>query len=340
MPIFAIIEGMDIKDVVFCTYFDKAFLQKGLALHSSIIRYNPDAKLYILAFDAYTERILKRMKLRGVHVISLKEFEDKELLTAKKNRNKIEYIWTCTPSLPLYIFKTVPKTKYVVYLDADLYFYSDISEAVSEIGNKSILAVGHRFPKGLEHLALDSGFFNVAFNIFKNDSTGIRCLKRWRKQCIDWCYWRKEGNKLGDQMYLDEWPKIYKDKLVVSKNKGLDVAPWNVSQYKIKNKGDYVYVDADKLSCYHFHQFQILGPKNFSRILGYTLSKDVIRYIYQPYEKELSKQYLKIREFDTDFVIDKPKYEGNKTQIFRQKMARYFGPLYWGLKGLFVKKNG
>lgn len=324
---------MEVKEVAFCTYFDKGFLLKGLALHASLLRHNPEAKLWILTFDTYTEKLLKKMKLKGVTVVPLKDFEDKELLAVKPSRNPVEYIWTCTPSLPLYVFKNNPNAKYTVYLDADLYFYSDALSGVNEIDNSSIVAVPHRFPKGLEHLAKDSGFFNVAFNVFKNDEIGIKCLKRWRNQCLDWCYWKHEDGKLGDQMYLDEWPKLYGKKLVVSKNIGVDTAPWNISQYKVSKKGEYVYIDNTKLSCYHFHQFQILGPSNFSRVLGYTLSKETVKHIYEPYEGELRKQYKEVRKFDPQFEIKKPDNSGNKIQILRQTLARYFGPAYWRIKG-------
>lgn len=269
------------------------------------------------------------MKPKGMTVTALQDFEDKDLLAVKPSRHPVEYYWTCTPPWILYVLKK-SKAKYAVYLDSDLYFYSDADKGVKEIGDKSLLAVEHRFPKGREILAKDSGRFNVAFNVFKNDKTGISCLNRWRKQCLDWCYWRHEDGKLGDQMYLDEWPSLYGKDLVISKNLGVDTAPWNVGQYKITNKGREVYINGDKLICYHFHQFQILGPNHFSRILGYTLSRDVIKNIYEPFEKELRNQYKEIKKFDKDFSIEEA--EGDKVMLFRQRLARYFGPIYWRLK--------
>ncbi len=320
------------NETIYCTYFDKGFLLKGLALHASLISHNPEAKLWILAFDKYTESILKKMKLKGVTMVALSEFEDKELLAVKPTRHPVEYYWTCTPSWVLYIMKKQPSTKHVVYLDGDLFFYSNPDGGINEIGGRSILAVEHRFPKGREVLVKDSGRFNVAFNVFRNDKVGVACLSRWRKQCLDWCFWKKEDGKLGDQMYLDEWPKLYGGDLVISKNVGLDTAPWNISQYKVTNRGAETYIDTDKLICYHFHQFQILGPDNFSRVLGYTLSKDVIKYIYKPYEEELRKQYQKVREFDGGFEIKE--IEKDKVMLFRQKLGKYLGPIYWRIKGI------
>jgi hypothetical protein len=317
--------------IIYTAYFDKGFLLKGLALHSSLIKHNPNAELWILAFDKYTENILKKMKLKGVKVVALKDFEDKELLAVKPARHSVEYYWTCTPTWVLYVIKK-SQPKYAVFLDADLFFYSNPDDGVDEIGKKSLLAVEHRFPKGREGMAKTSGRFNVAFNVFKNDKIGVKCLKRWRKQCLDWCYWKLEDGKLGDQMYLDEWPKLYGKDLVVSKNIGVDTAPWNVGQYKISKKGKSVLVNKTRLVCYHFHQFQIIGPSHFSRILGYTLSRDVIKYIYEPYEDELKRQYKKVKEYDKTFKIEASKKD--KVMLFKQKLARSFGPIYWRLKSI------
>ena len=317
-------------EIIYCTYFDRGFLLKGLALHTSLIKYNPDAKLWILAFDKYTEKILKKMRLKGVTVISLEDFEDKELLAVKSTRHPVEYYWTCTPSWILYIIKKQPNAKYFVYLDSDLYFYSNPDKAVEEISDKSLLAVEHRFPIGREGMAKISGRFNVAFNVFKNDEISKVCLKKWRIQCLDWCYWKPEDGKLGDQMYLDEWPKLYEKNLVISNNVGVDTAPWNISQYKVTNRNSSLYINENLLVCYHFHQFQILGPNHFGRVLGYTLSKEVIKYIYESYEEELRFQYTRVKTIDKSFMITQPKQDVG--MLLRHRLAKYLGPIYWRLK--------
>lgn len=291
------------RKIIYCTYFDKGFLLKGLALYESLIRYSPNVELWILAFDIYTEEILKKMKLKGVKVIALKDFEDKDLLKVKLTRLLVEYIWTCTSSWTLYVLKN-SKADYVVYLDSDLYFYSNPDIGVNEIKDKSLLVVKHNYSKGRENMAKISGQFNVAFNVFKNDDIGIKCLARWRKQCLDWCFLKPEEGKFGDQMYLDEWPKLYKKYLVVSKNIGLDVAPWNVAQYKISKRDSSVLINQQKLICYHFHTFKILGPMHFRRTLAYTLSKDCVKFIYEPYESELERQFVRVMKYDKDFRIE------------------------------------
>ena len=52
---------LTVENIIYCTYFDRGFLLKGLALHESLIRHSPNARLWVLAFDKYTENLLKKM---------------------------------------------------------------------------------------------------------------------------------------------------------------------------------------------------------------------------------------------------------------------------------------
>ncbi len=327
---------MNTNNTIFCTYFDKGYLLKGLSMHASFIKHNPDTKLWILAFDEYTRKTLEKLKLKGVEVIKLENFEDKELLKVKKTRTMVEYYWTCTPSLPLYIFKKNSKIKYVCYLDADLYFYSSASPVYKEMGSKSIYSVEHRFPKGEESKIETSGRFNVAFQIFKRDNEGIKCLKRWRRQCLDWCYWRLEDGKLGDQLYLNEWPKLYK-RLQISKNIGVDAAPWNIGQYKASVKNGRVYVNRSRLICYHFHQFQILGNNAFGNTHGYNLKKSTVNSIYEQYKDEIRKQLLELRKIDPSFTIVGPKIESSRK--VKNSLSKLIGPVYWRARSYLWPKT-
>lgn len=294
------------QNIIFCTYFDKNYLLKGLALHSSLLRHHPQAELWILCMDDYTENILTKMNLKGVILIALSDFEDEELRGVKKNRTLVEYCWTCTPSLPLYIFKKSLIVKHIVYLDADIYFYSSINPVFTELGNKSIFTVEHRYPKGQETRMKTSGRFNVGFQIFNRDKESLECLNRWREQCLKWCYWQDEDGKLGDQLYLNEWPELYKN-LVISKNLGINAAPWNIGQFIVNKNGDKIYLNEEELICYHFHQFEILGFNSFERAYGYHLSTKIVEYIYKPYEMEMTRQAQVVKNMDEEFEIVPPK---------------------------------
>src|SRR5688500_5630594 len=101
----------------FCTLFDSNYILFGLNLYYSIENSTQHIHLYIFAFDEKSLLILKDLNLNHATIISLNEFEDKELLRVKSTRSKGEYCWTCTPSTILYCIQkyNLPEC---TYLDA------------------------------------------------------------------------------------------------------------------------------------------------------------------------------------------------------------------------------
>lgn len=324
------------NNIVFCTYFDSNFLLRGLALHSSLIKHNPKSRLFILACDVKSYELLIALKLQNTKIINLPELEDKSLLSVKNKRSRAEYLWTITPYLPLYVLKNNKACKYVCYIDADTFFFNSVEPVFKEMGQNSIYITRHNYPKGTEIREHESGIFNVGFNLFKNDSTTFRCLRDWRASCLNWCYAKREEGKFGDQMYLNEWPEKYSG-VMVSKNVGVNTAPWNISQYKVQKKRNDVYINNTRLIFYHFHQlyFENASKSVYSR--GYNISKASVLNIYNPYIKEIKNQFRKVKRID-------PSYKFPITRLplpvqIRDLTVRTFGYPYWRGKTFLWKKG-
>lgn len=230
----------------YCTLFDRNYLTRGIAMYESLKKHSKKFHLYIFAFDDESYEMLKELSLDSITVISLKEFEDEELLSVKSDRTVAEYCWTSTSSIIKYAIEKYQLGS-CTYLDADLYFFSDPSVLIEEMGNKSVLITEHRYTKKYDQSA-KSGIYCVQFMTFKNDKEGMKVLNWWRNACLDWCYARHEDGKFGDQKYLDDWIERFKGIVHVLKNRGGGVAPWNVQQYDLTDKNC-------KLVFYHFHYF-------------------------------------------------------------------------------------
>jgi hypothetical protein len=225
---------------------------------------------------------------------------DEGLLEAKKNRSQIEYYFTLSPILPLYVLRLANNIDIITYLDADLYFYSNPRQIYEELGANSILIIEHRFTKVLRKFE-KNGRFNVQYQSFRSDKQGVSCLENWREQCLEWCHDRSENGKYADQGYLNEWPDRY-DKLVVSQLKGAGVAPWNVAQYEIDFNNDGVTIDGEPLVFYHFHSVRKLFNMIYTTEFGvYKLNKkqNNLIFLYKQYLKELEKIYF---EFNVDNI--------------------------------------
>lgn len=284
----------------FCTRFDQYFLTRGIALYKSLKRHCNNFHIYIYAFDNKTFDVLKKLNFDNATILLSNEFEDEKLLEIKKNRNRVEYLWTCTPSI---ILQSIIKYKLsdCTFLDPDLYFFSSPSILFEEFGNNSILITSHRYTPEYDQ-SKTSGKYNVQFITFINNSIGINALKWWKKSCDDWCYMRQENNKFGDQKYLDDWPNRFEG-VHELKHLGGGVAPWNIQQYHIFKKNGSLWglellnKEEFRIIFYHFHNLKYLS--NFKVDLGsYKLSDEVIRLIYKPYLSQLIEIDKKIKNID------------------------------------------
>ena len=280
----------------FCTLFDRNYLFKGLALHESLQRHVGDFTLWVLCMDDIVYEVLEKMHLPALRLISLAQFEDEGLLRAKATRTQVEYCWTCTPSLPLHLFNHVPGIEMITYLDADLFFFGDPAGAYAEMGGGSVGIVGHRFSPAHEGLAQNSGVYNVAFMVFRNDEHARECLGWWRDRCNEWCYACVEEGKYGDQKYLDDWPQRF-DGVVVLQDIGVGLAPWNLRSQRITMRGGRVLVNGQSLIFYHFHTFLIVGNgEQFRRVDPfYRLGRRSVRLVYRPYIASVKRAVTQVR---------------------------------------------
>lgn len=246
----------------YCTYFDRFYLLRGLTLYRSLKAQGEPFTLWALCFDEESHQALCSLNQPDLLPISLAEFErgDGPLLAAKQDRSRVEYYFTCTPSLPLYLLNRHAEIDLITYLDADLFFYAGPEPIFAEMGDRSILIIPHRYPRS--HLELQKhGIYNVGLLSFRSDAHGRACLEWWRERCLEWCYDRLEEGRFADQKYLDDWPTRFEG-VAVLQHPGANLAPWNWMNSEIRFHDSKVTVDEQALLFFHFH-----GLKIFSRWL-------------------------------------------------------------------------
>ncbi len=277
-------------------------------MYHSMTDLADDFRIFAFCMDDVSHESIRELHLNHIVPIKYSELEnhDNELYRVKQTRSLVEYYFTCTPAICCYVFDLFPEVDLLTYLDSDLLFFSSPEKIFDEIGESSIAVVEHRFSRfGRKFLKL--GIFNVAWISYRRDDQGLNCLREYRKQCLEWCFDYLDGDKYADQKYLDKWPEKYSN-LMIIKNKGVNLACWNIGNYSVKKVGNTIFADEDELVFFHFAGLKQLIPDCYTTSISsyyVRLNKTVKDYIYIPYLKRL-KHFTKDNDITKKTI--NPKY--------------------------------
>jgi len=271
----------------FCTLFNSVYQFHSHLLYQSICENEniDNLQFYFFCFDADSISYFRRLNLRNVKLISLEELESylPELKSVKPERSLAEYFFTSTPAICKYVIENYRSVDEIVYLDADLFFFQSPEVLFDEIGNSSISIIPHRF-NFLNSIRNIYGYYNVGWVSFKGDKEGIACMNKWLNDNLKWCFDKLTFSKYADQKYLNYWEKDFRNVYVI-KNKGANVAPWNVGNYKVGLKNEIIYVDEVPLVFYHFAGMKFIDETYYTTISSYFsfVTPEIINLIYYPY---------------------------------------------------------
>lgn len=310
---------------IFCTLFDSYYLDKGIVLYRSLERCSSEFKLYIFCFDDRSYEILIEMKLFHAVLIHHSEIEDERLLKLKKERSKAEYCWTCTPVIIEYVLKHY-KEPGCTYIDSDLYFFADPKILFDEIAQAkaNIVITEHRFKNSRNgrQLCKRSGKYCVEFNYFDQSENAWEALTWWKERCFEWCYHLYEPERMGDQKYLEKFPKLFHG-VHELRHLGGGVAPWNLGQYKLAGIEKRQPILTEKKSgaefpvvFYHFQNIRYLS-ENTVNVSSGTHLKKTKDAIYIPYLTEIEQTRKLLREYGITFDVKKI-YSSNRLIAFLQ----------------------
>jgi hypothetical protein len=283
------------KILTLASIFDSNFLPQALVFYDSVKEFVNDYQIFFLCLDDKTYDTLEQLKLKGVKLIRHEDFADNELRRLKRERKPGEYSWTCKGPLVEYLFRRF-KLKEVIYLDIDMCFWAKPDAMLEELKDVSIGITRQRLSLRYQLMEKRSGKFNAGFIYFRNDKTANKCLKKWSRQCRNWCYSRLENGKLGDQMYLNKWPSLYKGKLKILENEGVNSACFNTDGEEVLKNRFGIYINGNRLILFHYHGFVRLGQNKYLANEVFQVSQKLNEIVFVPYAKELEKRVRLIKK--------------------------------------------
>jgi len=313
----------------FTALLDKNYIPRLNTLLYSLFKHDSKFTFYVVALDNETYHHFKNKE--NCISISIQEIHEfyPELDKIEKERDRVSYIFTLSPYYPSFILEKFSNVNHICSLDSDQFFFSSPKVIFDLLEQYSVLLTPHRFSNKLKALNFERfGKFNVSFQIFKRDEIGLKCLKLWREQCLEWCYDSEESEKYADQKYLDYWSVEFGDTVCEISNIGLGLAPWNVEDVIISRKEGKVFVNDEPLILFHYQGLKVLEFGFFYTFLDhYSLKfpKNINKLIYKPIVQSLIKFTVAIdsfsrnnRTFDYDFMVEKADF------VFKRKFGKIF----------------
>jgi len=273
-----------------CTYFDQGYLTRAVALYRSLSRFHANLHWFMFCMDEESVRVIQALQLPGVTVVSRPQLEaaDPELAAAAASRSVVEYYFTCTAAVMLSALQSDSTVSTLFYVDADLCFFAPLDSLLQDMQQASVYITEHRFPQHLQDLLI-YGRFNVGIIGVRRSAQAVQCLSVWRRQCIEWCFDRLEGDRFGDQKYLDAWPAAYSE-LQVCQHPGVNAAPWNKDNSQYQLVDGQVLINGQPLVCFHFQGLRLFpGGLVLPQAIDYgtLLSPELQNLVYRPYLRRL-----------------------------------------------------
>ena len=239
---------------VYCTYFDSAYLARGIQMVRSLLRFRPGAAILVLALDDLCARVLRETFAGAVRVVDAETLAAAcpALREARSKRSVWAYYATQKPALIQYAMQCSPQPTSVMFLDADTWFFSDPAPMFEEIGHASVALSPHRFHAATRHLAR-YGQYNAGCIYWRSGDTGWRSVADWLADCLKWCSEEPQADgRFMNQGYLNCWPERYPG-VHILQHPGINLAPWNLDGHQLERRGDSVLVDGLPLIFFHFH---------------------------------------------------------------------------------------
>lgn len=299
------------------TVSDRGFLPRTLSMCSSLRSFDSSSPVYYFSTEPLLPGEYAAFESINVIVLSIDTFlESKIIDDLYKTRSHLEFMWTLPSQLLVKMWRIESSCSDFVYLDADIYFFSDPNSIWQEVPMNSVSIIRHNFSERLEKTFQSSGEFNVSWVSVPNSGVGMTVASKWSLDCLEMCPEKPmmHNGKLiyGDQKYLDYWPEDYGTNLHVIRHEGAGVAPWNYEKYTFSKELPLL-IDGIPIIFFHFssHQFGFFLAKKMG--VEYSRVRQIPKLVYSIYEKALLENSKK---------LDMHKWKSRYKPLWKRVVAR------------------
>jgi len=153
-----------------------------------------------------------------------------------------------------YLFRKYESEDNFVYLDPDIYVYSDFVELKEVLKSRPIVLCPHLLQPGNIDMELSStahGVYNLGFlAVNKSFEEARKFINWWADRLYLFCYDDKENGIFTDQKWIDLAPCFFD--VEIFKHRGYDFAPWSLLDCGMTEENGQILIKGDSLRFIHF----------------------------------------------------------------------------------------
>jgi hypothetical protein len=272
------------------------YLAQASILMESLLKHARDYKLYVCLCD----KKMAYSVIEGVEIIEAKEILGESFFELIEKYNIIELNTSVKASMFKYLFEKFD-ADLIYYFDPDIKVFNDIFLLENEFPSDCEFMLTPHILKPVsidekyspnENLFLNHGVFNLGFLGLRGHSRQVsEFLDWWEERLMTNCFSNLRQGYFVDQLWINLVP-IYFKNVYVSKNKGNNVAPWNLHERELffnKTKEEFMSGTQSPLIFFHFSNYNylhknLITPK-YTRV-NLDSSKNLV-HIYNDYYLDL-----------------------------------------------------
>ena len=273
------------------TSITKSYLPKARVLAKSLKHFHPDWTFVLLYSD----------ELPSQFDITLEPFD--EILTIEQLNiprwkswafgHTVVELCTAVKGLAAKLLSQRPNVDKIMYLDPDIKVFNSLSTLESLLDQHDILLTPHLLDpeqnitaiKENEISALKHGIYNLGFFAAKTTDQGFDFICWWAERLRLFCRNDIPNGLFTDQRWCDLAPAFFSG-LHIVRDKGCNVATWNIAHRPISKNQDGVFFVADvPLRFYHFTSYD--NGNGLSMLKKYASSQVVVYQLWESYKDDL-----------------------------------------------------
>ena len=294
------------------TIVAKNYIGLAKLLGKSIKNTTQDVDFYIFIADEIgTNSILNEDNIFEARK-TLHQYTESEWINMSYKYNLTEFCTAIKPYCFKYLFEDLGYEK-SMYFDPDIYVYSSLNQLYNQLDTYSIIVTPHiLYPcmeEDRERVLLQSGIYNLGYLGLKNNETSLRFLDWWGQKLKKYCFDELLEYTFTDQKWVTLISILFpQEEILVSRNIGLNVAPWNFYERKFVEENGKVKVVcrnkeniADDLVFVHYSGYNYLsildGKIERPRVLEEQVDYPDVDMMMEKYTAAMKSEEQVIRKY-------------------------------------------